>query len=259
MSSDTNLRSVLLFACMAILAHGAQAQHIVIDDYTSGPGAFATEPSDYSSSPFVQTGLDPNHVLNGSREIDFIGISESQGTGDVRSVVDVEDGGSFTFDTTGVSTIEDERAGIEIIVFGAGDPDWDDPASTFSVDLTEGGNDRFAINFISADIFARRDSPTARFALSLAYGTPGARVRSEVGQFELGSFSDPTTFYFPFSGAPENIDFTQVAYVRVISIDLLSGSVFEVDSLAVIPEPATGFLVLSGFGMAMRRRQRTAG
>ncbi|MCH8840034.1 MAG: hypothetical protein IH831_05030 [Planctomycetes bacterium] len=207
-----------LFFSMTLASSNAIAG-IVIDQYTAGPDTFIAQPDEFPA-PFRQTGLNPATVLNGVRVVTINGVQLGEGI--VSATIDVEShGGRFIYDASAASASPTSSGLIETMSVGVGDPDWREPASTFSVDLTADGSDRFAIEVLESNILdSFGNSATQRFNVRVASGDPGQRTGRFAGSFEIGFQAQPISVFLPFVDSNALIDFSKVAYVEIFTVNL---------------------------------------
>ena len=225
-----------------ILASSDAIADIVIDQYTAGPDTFIAQPDEFLP-PFHQSGLDSSTVLNGTRVVTINGVQGGEGI--VSATIDTgSNGGRFIYDASGAFSPLEPAGLIETMSVGAGDPNWRNPTSTYSVDLAAGGNDRFAIEVLESSFFDKfGNSATQLFSLIVASGEPGERTGRFVGPFELGSQVEPVSIFVPFASGSDLIDWSNVAYVEIFTVNLWSGSHFTFGSVKSVPEPSSSFLV----------------
>jgi hypothetical protein len=111
--------------------------------------------------------------------------------------------------------------------------------SSFSIDLTAGGNDRFAIQILEANIVPRPGRTAQSFSVRVANGDPGMRQGEFAGSFEIASIITPTTIYIPFADTSDHIEFDKVAYVEIFTANLQAGTSFRLGSIRAVPEPGS--------------------
>ena len=238
---------------------------LVIDDFSTGPTSFVVEPDEFSER-FLQTDLNPNSLLNGTRQIGINGVQG--GTGNVIAVVDPANGGSFIYDATGASALPGRSSGfglIETLSIGFGAPDWQD--TSFEVDLTADGADRIRVEISDATIVRTFDRSYQPFSVLLASGAPGNRSFQSLGQFDVESDEESQIFELPFNAA-QNIDFQRVSYIELFAVNLGAGTTITFDSVTAVPESITavpapttavpepaGLIAIASIGfVALRRR-----
>ncbi|MEM7624347.1 MAG: PEP-CTERM sorting domain-containing protein [Planctomycetota bacterium] len=230
------LRNLWMWAAGVFLCSGvASTADIVIDDFTSGPAVFSAGPSDPLQvefpPPFVQDGLDPQRVLNGTRLVGIYGVQS--GTGTITATIDPNrDGGRFDFDASQVSGAPEVQYGlIEAMFVGAGDPNVEEPVSTFSIDLTAGGNDHFEIEFLEASFPTPLydEQPFSLLVYDAEFNRSGRRGLISL-DFSLGSIQGPQTIVLPFSEAPR-FNFRNVAYVELFTPNLADGATISLGEI----------------------------
>ena len=246
--------SAVLRVCACVLgliATPAAARNI--DTFTVGPIGLSVAPNQFPP-PNVQTGLDAAQVFGGSR---WIGINGIQGTGKTGNVLATADAATsaLQYDARNASP-----GLIESFRLGTGDADWFNGPGAFSANLLGDGGDAFVIPFESAHFVNSQGTTVAAksFSLLVASGIPGSRT-GRAAVFDVAASETPQTIVLPFSAFPAGTDFTKVAAVELLTVNLGGGTHFRIDSITTTPEPAAlGLLALVPMPLQRRPRERQA-
>ena len=234
---DVGCRWIVFLSVWIGAAGGLKAR--VIDDFNLGPyflvGANATVNQ-------TQTGLNPDHVLGGSRFISFRSFTIPPSTLTVAGAA-----GTLSVTPGGCCTYLTMRYG--------------DTSNPLNVNLRDDGNDRFVVTFAGL---------TSDISLSL----PSIGVIDNQGHFAniLSQFAvQPVA---PFSMTIPYSQFTNIDWTNIRSIEIAvsrygggtggPGKSFSLDSIVTVPEPA-GFSLsviaaaVSALPIARHRRIGKAG
>ncbi len=195
-------------------AHG-----LIIDDFTRGPITILRQPNEFPP-PAVQTGLDPAHVLGGTRTIDFGGIQA--GTGPI--VVAIDHG--LTFDATQPVPNDPNSTGLlEYFSFGWGDQ---------PIDLTQGGGDAFVLDFATTTFVKALSTPgqiEPSPSLSLWVTSINGSTTTKRGiSFSVANSTTTQQIVLPFTITPA-IDYTKISAVSLFDANGGIGTYFELSSI----------------------------
>jgi hypothetical protein len=207
-----------------LLCATATSQAVVIDDFSVGPTLLVRNASVAVAQ--IQTGLDPNHVLGGQRDILLGQFYENPQTFEIdttRSQMTLTHGGPG------------KLAGVDIYYGSSTNP--------LEVDLTAGGHDRFILDFGSIG-----PGPSWMRVASLS-GTTLTENTVSISRFFDGNIS--TIPYTEFG----SLDFTNIARIK---LEFFRSGGVVLESFYTIPEP-TSASMMSVFATApilLRRRWR---
>jgi hypothetical protein len=226
---------VLAAAAVVVSASGSAASAITIDDFSVGSIEVARTGSTAASAQ--QTGLDPLHVLGGSRDFS---VGTAGGSGQ-RLVVDAP-AGELRFDT--------DTTGYFRVTYGS-------LTEPLNINLTADGSNAFLFHIT----YAVPNSP-----LSLIPGntfrvitTSGTRFGSmTVASANIATQPDGSRLIrLPFSSLNGQGDLKMVERIEYELFRVPPGSHFTLRTFATVPEPSTGILsILAGLAYSRRTLRR---
>jgi len=221
-----------MFNAAIFLVSISPAFALIVDDFSAGPFTRIVTGPESGYNTVTQTGLDPAHVLGGSRSY-TTGYAYGTVSGSVVASVNTEDDGRFNYDGSGADfAIEVVRLEYE-----------------FSPTNLMANGDAFALSVLNAD---PGSSDLLRFYLYV--DSSDAPYPSTV-YFTLSKASTPYLLVIPF----EEFDSATIANANKIRLAVSGhappGATFTFGELAVVPEPATFLLALSAMLLTGRPKR----
>ncbi len=243
----------------------APAATIVIDNFTQpsapNPAQFFQVPA--GNNPFLQFNQVVSGVIGGQRDT----LVQAVGN----AVADAAIGNLGHDSSSGLDALNLVASGLaptvtSLMYSGVHAPPGGGAAQSLvnahllgaglGVDLTDGGtNDRFIANFLASDA-----SPTAGLEMAITITSPGGK--SSTATVVLPNSAVAFNYTIPFNTLVGTATPTQVDSIEVVfnGTHLTTNVDYKYQTLAVVPEPAAGFLMAmasGAFGLAARfSRQR---
>ncbi len=208
------------------------AQAVIIDDFTSGPLTRTVTGIASGWDPIDQTGLDPNHVAGGSRQLNLHYCCGPE-TGALTGSVITSGGGRFEYDsrTAGFMT--------EVFNLSYGNAPFNEPFAPLGIQLPPGGPVDIIIEILEADFGG---SASLDFTLLVSGGG---------GPITLVNSPTPYSIVIPISNGT-------IDSIRFGRANIPPGVHFTLGSIQVIPEPASLTLLVVGMVGFRSRRHHTA-
>jgi hypothetical protein len=220
---------LLVITCILLLAEDARA--LIIDDFTVGAVTRTVTGQGSGTLPIVQNGLDPEHVLGGTRSLQLYYCCGPE-TGSVTGQVDTAEGGRFLYDGS--------SAGFQIEV--------DQLSYEFAeMDLGTGGNNTFEVQVLSADLSGRA---LQRFWVSVSSTVAGY---DSVG-FDLIPSETPYSLTIPFDAFDPEVIAGAIG-VSLRTVNVPPNVTYAIGEFCIVPEPATCLPALGGFCLLQGRRR----
>jgi hypothetical protein len=213
-------RSSLACALLLALAAARPATAVTIDDFSVGPITLTRTGA--TAAAAQQTGLDPNHVLGGARDI-TVGASG----GDAGQSVTIDTAArqlQFTIDTS---------LGYFDLVYGS-------MAQPLNVDLTADGSDAFRIDF------SKTGSHISLQRLSVfTAGADGTLSGSNSNVLKATLPDGRVRVEYPFSAFP-GVNFSAVERIGLGFVRVSNADDPVILGIVTVPEPAASTLLAVG-------------
>ncbi|MCA9166477.1 MAG: PEP-CTERM sorting domain-containing protein [Planctomycetales bacterium] len=234
-------------ATLAIVcwSHSANASTILIDDFITPQSVTAT-----AAAPVATSSATAPEAIGGERDIRLQFLSGSTAL----TLASNPFGGELLIHDSGAAV-----KGTSLTVWDGPDNNANviNPIGLGGVDLVTGGNNRFELDDVFADLVG--EIVMTVYDASDATGNTWSRSTLALP----GGMFTPTDIEIPFSsfttfGINGAADFTNVGAISMLIGNTTTGSLdVQMSSIAVVPEPASCLLGLVGMGiscLSLRRR-----